>query len=77
MNFLDTLENLVNQTAFMSLTVGNYIMIVVACVFLYLAIKKGYEPLLLVPIAFGMLLVNQGKNNFFYHFYYFLKFHNL
>ena len=46
MNFLDTLENLVNQTAFMSLTVGNYIMIVVACVFLYLAIKKGYEPLL-------------------------------
>ena len=58
MNFLDTLENLVNQTAFMSLTVGNYIMIVVACVFLYLAIKKGYEPLLLVPIAFGMLLVN-------------------
>ena len=40
MNFLDTLENLVNQTAFMSLTVGNYIMIVVACVFLYLAIRK-------------------------------------
>ena len=33
-------------------------MIAVACVFLYLAIAKGYEPLLLVPIAFGMLLVN-------------------
>ncbi len=33
-------------------------MIAVACVFLYLAIKKEYEPLLLVPIAFGMLLVN-------------------
>ncbi len=33
-------------------------MIGVACVFLYLAIKKGFEPLLLVPIAFGMLLVN-------------------
>ena len=33
-------------------------MIAVACIFLYLAIKKGYEPLLLVPIAFGMLLVN-------------------
>ena len=58
MNILDTLENLVNQTAFFSLSVGNYIMILVACVFLYLAIKKGYEPLLLVPIAFGMLLVN-------------------
>ena len=58
MNVLDTLENSLNQTAFMSLTPGNYIMILVACVFLYLAIKKGYEPLLLVPIAFGMLLVN-------------------
>lgn len=33
-------------------------MIAVACVFLFLAIKKGFEPLLLVPIAFGMLLVN-------------------
>lgn len=33
-------------------------MILVAFVFLFLAIKKGYEPLLLVPIAFGMLLVN-------------------
>ena len=58
MNILDTLENLVNQTAFFNLTVGNYIMIVVACIFLYLAIKKEYEPLLLLPIAFGMLLVN-------------------
>lgn len=33
-------------------------MILVAFIFLYLAIKKGFEPLLLVPIAFGMLLVN-------------------
>ena len=56
MNIIDTLENLVNQTAFLNLTVGNYIMIAVACIFLYLAIKKEYEPLLLVPIAFGMLL---------------------
>ena len=54
----DTLSNLLHQTAFFNLTVGNYIMIVVACVFLYLAIRKEYEPLLLVPIAFGMLLVN-------------------
>ncbi len=36
----------------------NLIMIGIACVFLYLAIKKQYEPLLLLPIAFGMLLVN-------------------
>lgn len=54
----DVLGELVHQTAFFDLTVGNYIMIAVACVFLYLAIKKEYEPLLLVPIAFGMLLVN-------------------
>ena len=55
---LTTLENLVRQTAFFGLSWGNYIMIAVACVFLYLAIKKEYEPLLLVPISFGMLLVN-------------------
>ena len=58
MDILGTLSNLVAQTAFFSLTWGNYIMIVVALVFLYLAIAKDYEPLLLVPIAFGMLLVN-------------------
>lgn len=55
---MDTLSNLLHQTAFFNLTVGNYVMIVVACIFLYLAIKHGFEPLLLVPIAFGMLLVN-------------------
>ena len=55
---LETLENLIHQSAFFNLTYGNFIMIVVAFVFLYLAIKKGYEPLLLVPISFGMLLVN-------------------
>ncbi|MCI8318238.1 MAG: sodium ion-translocating decarboxylase subunit beta [Lachnospiraceae bacterium] len=54
----NTLSNLLDQTAFLNLTWGNYVMIAVACVFLYLAIKHGFEPLLLVPIAFGMLLVN-------------------
>ena len=54
----ETLSNLLHQTAFFNLSVGNYVMIAVACVFLFLAIKKGFEPLLLVPIAFGMLLVN-------------------
>ena len=54
----ETLSNLIHQTAFFNLTWGNYLMILVACVFLYLAIAKGFEPLLLVPIAFGMLLVN-------------------
>lgn len=55
---MNVMGNLIHQSAFFGLTWGNYVMILVACVFLYLAIKKGYEPLLLVPIAFGMLLVN-------------------
>lgn len=55
---LNTFENLLQQTAFNNLYWGNYVMILVAFVFLYLAIKKGFEPLLLVPISFGMLLVN-------------------
>ena len=55
---IETLGNLVQQTAFFGLSWGNYLMVVVALIFLYLAIKKGYEPLLLVPISFGMLLVN-------------------
>ena len=53
-----TLGNLLQQTAFVNLTWGNFVMIGVAFIFLYLAIKKGFEPLLLVPISFGMLLVN-------------------
>lgn len=55
---IETLGNLMHQTAFFNLAWGNYVMVAVACVFLFLAIKKEYEPLLLVPIAFGMLLVN-------------------
>ena len=54
----NTLLNLLQQTAFLNLSVGNLIMFLVACIFLYLAIGKGFEPLLLVPISFGMLLVN-------------------
>ena len=56
--FTETMGNLIHQTAFFSLTWGNVFMICVALIFLYLAIKKEYEPLLLVPISFGMLLVN-------------------
>ncbi len=58
MDFASTFNNLLHQMAFFNLTVGNFLMIGVAFVFLYLAIRKGFEPLLLVPIAFGMLLVN-------------------
>ncbi|HIS56850.1 MAG: sodium ion-translocating decarboxylase subunit beta [Lachnospiraceae bacterium] len=55
---INTMSNLIHQTAFFNLTWGNYILILVAFIFLYLAIAKGFEPLLLVPISFGMLLVN-------------------
>ena len=56
--FTNTVSNLIQQTAFLNLDIGNVIMIAVALFFLYLAIAKGFEPLLLLPIAFGMLLVN-------------------
>ena len=56
--FLDVLENLALQTGFATLTWKHYIMIFVSCFFMYLAIVKGFEPLLLVPISFGMFLVN-------------------
>lgn len=54
----NTLANLASQSAFSTMSGGNVAMIVVALIFLYLAIVKGFEPLLLVPISFGMLLVN-------------------
>lgn len=71
---LNTLENLLNQTAFVSMSWGNVLMIFVALAFLYLAISKGYEPLLLVPISFGMLLVNiypdiMGEGGLLHYFF--------
>ncbi|MBQ6292547.1 MAG: sodium ion-translocating decarboxylase subunit beta [Lachnospiraceae bacterium] len=57
-NIGQTIANLAQQTAFTSLDWKNYVMILIACGFLFLAIAKDFEPLLLTPIAFGMLLVN-------------------
>ncbi|MBQ6623778.1 MAG: sodium ion-translocating decarboxylase subunit beta [Mogibacterium sp.] len=54
----ETLTNLAHQTAFFNLAWGNVIMVGVALGLMYLAIVKEYEPLLLLPISFGMLLVN-------------------
>ena len=54
----ETLNNLLHQSAFLNMSWGNVLMISVALIFMYLAIAKEYEPLLLVPISFGMLLVN-------------------
>lgn len=55
---MDILIDFWNSTGFMAITFQQLIMIMIALTFLYLAIKKGYEPYLLIPIAFGMLLVN-------------------
>ena len=57
-SFADVLKNLALQTGFATLTWKHYVMILIACFFMYLAIVKGFEPLLLVPISFGMFLVN-------------------
>ncbi|WIF95648.1 sodium ion-translocating decarboxylase subunit beta [Caminicella sporogenes] len=46
------------STGFAELTIQHILMLGIACFLLFLAIKKGFEPLLLVPIAFGMLLTN-------------------
>ena len=59
---LQTLKDLVTSSGFATSGWENYVMIVIACVLMYLAIKKEYEPLLLLPIAFGMLLVNVFPN---------------
>lgn len=48
----------INSTGLVGMTLGQAAMIAVSCVLIYLAIAKGFEPLLLVPIAFGMLLAN-------------------
>jgi len=52
------LWKLVTESGFANLTVGNYIMFFIAFVLVYLAIKKEYEPLLLIPISFGIVLAN-------------------
>lgn len=60
--FLSFLADHLNQfftyTAFANFTIGHIIMICVALIFLYLAIAKDYEPMLLVPIGFGILVGN-------------------
>ena len=58
MQIIDALIELFNQSNFVNLPYQNWIMIGVSFVLLYLAIVKKFEPLLLIPISFGMLLVN-------------------
>lgn len=54
----ESLMNFLESTGFAGLTWETIVMIIIACVLLYLAIVKQFEPLLLLPIAFGMLLTN-------------------
>lgn len=56
--FLDAIVGLYQSSGLCHLPWQNYVMILISIVLLYLAIKKQYEPMLLLPIAFGMLLVN-------------------
>ena len=58
---MTAITNFLQQTGFYMLAQGNWdtvLMVLIACVLLYLAIVKKFEPLLLLPIAFGMLLTN-------------------
>jgi len=55
---VQALTDLIRMSGLANVTYKEIIMIIIACIFLYLAIKKGYEPYLLLPIAFGILLVN-------------------
>ena len=55
---MDALFNLFSQSGFAHITIGHVIMFVIAGLLIYLAIAKEYEPLLLIPIGFGVLLAN-------------------
>lgn len=78
--FLNAISSILKSSGFANSNWQNYVMIGIACVLLYLAIKKQFEPLLLLPIAFGMLLVNvfpgimaaptaNGNGGLFYYLY--------
>ena len=58
MNLSEVFVEFLQSTGFANITIGQAIMLLISFVLLYLAIVKGFEPLLLVPIAFGMLLAN-------------------
>lgn len=57
-SFIDTIGKILSESGFAVVTWQQLVMIGIACVLVYLAIKKEFEPLLLLPIAFGILLTN-------------------
>ena len=64
--FIDTIKDLAAQSGLAVLGWQNVVMILISFVFMYLAIRHKFEPLLLLPIAFGMLLTNL-PNTGLYH----------
>ncbi len=57
-HIIDGLEKFVSRSGFVNITFPQIIMLIIAGILIYLAIKKEYEPLLLLPIGFGTLLTN-------------------
>jgi len=54
----DYIQQIIKGTGFVNLSLSNFIMLIIGMFFLYLGIAKDYEPLLLVPIGFGILVGN-------------------
>lgn len=57
-SFLDIIQKIIKESGFAAITWQQLVMIAIACVLIFLAIVKKFEPLLLLPISFGMLLTN-------------------
>ncbi len=77
MNLLDSITKFLESTGFAILgnegglaTFRTIVMLVISCVLVYLAIVKGFEPLLLLPIAIGMLLTNLPGGGMFHEEYF-------
>ncbi|NMA25922.1 MAG: glutaconyl-CoA decarboxylase subunit beta, partial [Clostridiales bacterium] len=58
MDVVSTLKTLWNSSGFLNMGIPHLIMIIIALALMYLAIRRKFEPLLLLPIAFGILLAN-------------------
>ena len=67
---IDSVKNIALASGFANVNWQQLVMIVISCALAYLAIAKGYEPLLLLPIAFGMMLTNIPNNGLFHMEFY-------
>lgn len=79
MSFIDLFSSFLDSTAFTAITWQNMVMMAIGGLLIYLAIAKQYEPLLLIPIGFGAILVNLPmtgileEGGLLYYFYYGVK----